>query len=220
MVNAPQVAERLVLCYDRYKGSPMGDLRQLLGDGTALVMTFGYAGIFVAMLIEGSGIPLPFPGASLLAFVGYGVWTGALGLVEASIASAAGSRDAGPQLLPAHGRRLALTQEKLARAESWFRTHAGRATFFARLTPGVRIYISIAAGLARMCQAVFLVSTFLGTWLWAMAFIMLGWALGRGWEKVTDILSAVQATLVLAVVVLIVAAILVNRRTNERNVNS
>ena len=88
----------------------MSQLLGLLRDGTVLVATFGYTGIFVAMMIESSGIPLPFPGSVLLAFVGYTVWNGRLGLFQAGIAAALGStigawllyrvaRDAGPHLI-------------------------------------------------------------------------------------------------------------------------
>jgi membrane protein DedA with SNARE-associated domain len=201
-----------------------------LRDGTVLVMTFGYAGIFLAMLVEGSGVPLPFPGAFLLAFVGYTVWTGNLDAARASAAAAAGStagawllyrvaRDAGPLLLAKHGHRLALTQEKLSSAESWFRVHAGRATFFARLTPGVRVFISIAAGLARMQQVIFILATFAGTWLWSIAFIVLGWSLGESWQSVTEIFNTAQTWLFLAIAA-IVTALLVIRRGSERNLRS
>ena len=91
--------------------------------------------------------------------MGYAVWRGRLGFLESSLAAAAGTtvgawllyriaRDAGPLLIERYGRRLSITTAKISSAKSWFHTHAGRASFFARLTPGVRIYISVAAGLA------------------------------------------------------------------------
>lgn len=204
----------------------MEAIGDLLRNGALVVATFGYTGIFVAMLIEASGIPLPFPGTVLLAFVGYAVWRGNLNTAEASIAAATGSsvgalilyrvaRDAGSELLVRYGHRLALTPEKINRADSWFRTHAGRATFFARLTPGVRIYISVAAGLARMNQAIFLISTFAGAWLWAALIIGLGWALGEGWRTAADVLGFVQTTALLVVALAVVLVTLSRRGSDE-----
>ncbi len=207
----------------------MERILDVLRDGTLLVVTFGYAGILVAMLIEGSGLPLPFPGTVLLAFVGYTVWTGSLGLAEAVIVAAVGStlggwllyrvaRDAGDHLIARYGRRLSLNQDKLRSAESWFADHAGRATFFARLTPGVRVYISIAAGLAHMQQGLFVVATLAGTALWNLGFIALGWALGEGWSNATSMLNAVQTWLLGAAIV--VAFLIVLRYSSERRVKS
>ena len=209
----------------------MDEVLAILRDGTVLVVTLGYAGVFLAMLVEGSGIPLPFPGPFLLAFVGYAVSTGSLDIMQATVAAAAGStmgawllyrvaRDAGPHLVANYGHRLALTQDKLSSAESWFRDHAGRATFFARLTPGARIYISVAAGLARMQQALFVVATFVGTCIWSACFIALGWALGEGWEKATDFLTTAQAWLFLGGVASLIALVLIGRHRDERKAKS
>jgi membrane protein DedA with SNARE-associated domain len=207
----------------------MDRIADILRDGTLLIATFGYAGIFIALLVEGSGIPLPFPGTFLLAFVGYTVWSGNLHIAGAITAAAAGlttggwllyraARDAGPQLLARYGRRLSLSQQKLVSAESWFRDHAGRATFFARLTPGVRVYISIAAGLAHMQQGLFIVATFAGTALWSFAFIALGWTLGESWQNVTGLLNIIQSWLLVALIV--IAVVLVARFNSERNPKS
>lgn len=204
----------------------MASIGDLLRDGALIVATFGYTGIFVAMLIEASGIPLPFPGTVLLAFAGYAAWRGNLSLAEATVAAALGSslgalilyrvaRDAGSELLQRYGHRLALTAEKVNRADSWFRTHAGRATFFARLTPGVRIYISIAAGIARMNQAVFVLSTFAGTWLWAAMVIGLGWALGESWQIIGEVLNLFQQTALLLVALVIILFLLYRHRSDE-----
>jgi membrane protein DedA with SNARE-associated domain len=204
-------------------------LGHVLSDASLMVMTFGYAGIFVAMLIEGSGIPLPFPGAALLAFVGYTAWRGGIDVAQASIVAAAGStagsyllfrlcRDAGPQLLERLRSRIALTPDRLSSASSWFETHAGRATFFARLTPGVRVYISAAAGFAHMNQGIFVVSTFAGTLLWSLLFIVGGWALGESWHRLLETMNAIQTTLVAGGIVLLIALFLVSRSRSQKNI--
>ena len=84
------------------------------------------------------------------------------------------------------------------------------------MTPGVRVYISLAAGLARMRQITFMVSTFAGAWLWMMLFIGLGWAFGRSWDAVSDALNAVQTTLLLGGVVLLLGLVVALKRGSER----
>lgn len=199
---------------------------RIVSDAALLVMTFGYAGIVVATLIEGSGIPLPFPGALLLAFVGYTAWRGQLDVFLASLAAAAGStagawllyrlaRDAAPRL-QGYGRRLTLSPDKLGRADSWFKTHAGRATFFARLTPGARIFISFAAGLAHMNQALFILATLAGTWIWSLCLIGAGWALGEGWHTIADLLTTIQTSILLVGAVVVVSIAVIARSGSER----
>ena len=91
--------------------------------------------------------------------------------------------------------------------------------FFARMTPGLRIYISVAAGLARMNQPVFLLATFAGTFLWALLFIGLGWALGKSWNNVVDALNVVQLSLI-AVAITIILGLLIVRRRDEGDLKS
>lgn len=205
-------------------------MSDLLRDGTLLILTFGYAGVFAAMLIEGSGIPLPFPGPLFMTFVGYTVWKGHLGLLEAGTAAATGytlgawllyrlARGAGPTLLARYGQRLALTQAKLTRAESWFKTHAGRATFFARMTPGVRVYISMAAGLERMRQTTFLIATFAGAWIWMTSFVLLGWAMGEGWRAAGEFALSLRLPALLIAVCIVLGAILLGRKRDIEQQN-
>jgi membrane protein DedA with SNARE-associated domain len=199
---------------------------RIVSDATLLVMTFGYSGIIAATVIEGSGIPLPFPGALLLAFVGYTAWRGQLDIIPATLAAACGltagawllyrlARDAAPRL-QGYGRRLALSPDNLSRADSWFKTHAGRATFLARMTPGVRIFISFAAGLAHMNQALFILATFAGTWLWSALLIGAGWTLGEGWHSIADLLTALQTSVLLVAAVVVVSAAVIVRGSSRR----
>jgi membrane protein DedA with SNARE-associated domain len=197
-----------------------------MNDATLVILTFGYAGIVVCALIESTGLPLPFPGVLLLAFVGYTAWRGSLDVLPATLAWAAGAsigawllfrlaRDAAPRLQWL-SRRLALSPDKLSRADSWFKTHAGRATFFARVTPGVRVLISFVAGLAHMNEALFILATFAGTWLWAAILIGAGWAVGEAWQNVADLLTTLQTSLLLVALALVLAIVLVRSASGGR----
>ena len=90
---------------------------------------------------------------------------------------------AGRPLLEERGRWFHLDQEKLARADRWFERYGGAAVFLGRVTPVVRSFISIPAGVVRMPLGRFTVLTFLGSALWCFGIAAAGWALGSNYER-------------------------------------
>jgi membrane protein DedA with SNARE-associated domain len=90
---------------------------------------------------------------------------------------------AGRPLLEEHGRWFHLDRRKLDRADRWFDSFGDAAVFLGRLTPVVRSFISIPAGVVRMPVVRFTVLTFLGCAPWCFGIAAAGWALGRSWER-------------------------------------
>ena len=108
---------------------------------------------------------------------------GTLGyLVGAVIGWGIGAR-AGRPFLERHGRFLHLTPEKLDRAEDWFDRKGDWAVFLGRLTPVVRSFVSIPAGIARMRLDAYTGLTLVGSAIWCFAFAGVGWALGTSYES-------------------------------------
>jgi membrane protein DedA with SNARE-associated domain len=107
---------------------------------------------------------------------------GTLGyLVGSLIGWGIGAR-AGRPFLERHGRFVHLTPEKLDRAEDWFERKGDWAVFLGRLTPVVRSFVSIPAGIARMRLDSYTVLTLFGSAIWCFAFAGVGWALGTSYE--------------------------------------
>ena len=89
----------------------------------------------------------------------------------------------GRPLVERHGRWLHLGPENLDRAERWFDRWGDWAVFLGRMTPVVRSFVSIPAGLARMPLGRFTLYSVLGTIPWCFGIAGAGWALGSSWES-------------------------------------
>jgi membrane protein DedA with SNARE-associated domain len=88
----------------------------------------------------------------------------------------------GRPFLENHGRWLHLNAEKLERAERWFERYEDAAVFFGRVTPVVRSFISIPAGVFEAPFRRYTLLTFVGSAIWCFALAGVGWALGSRWE--------------------------------------
>jgi membrane protein DedA with SNARE-associated domain len=92
-------------------------------------------------------------------------------------------RRGGRPYLERHGRWLHLDAAKLARAEAWFERFGSWAVFIGRITPVIRSFISIPAGIFRYPLGRYMVLTLIGSALWCFAFAGAGWAAGASWES-------------------------------------
>jgi len=88
----------------------------------------------------------------------------------------------GRPFLDRRGRWFHLTPERLERAESWFDRWDDWAVLLGRVTPVVRSFVSIPAGVFRMPIGRYAVLTAVGSAVWAFALAGAGWGLGRSYE--------------------------------------
>jgi membrane protein DedA with SNARE-associated domain len=88
----------------------------------------------------------------------------------------------GRPYLERHGRWLHLNAEKLERAERWFDRWGDWAVFLGRLTPVVRSFVSVPAGVFEAKLGRYTVLTFVGSALWCFAFAAAGYLAGESWE--------------------------------------
>jgi membrane protein DedA with SNARE-associated domain len=125
----------------------------------AIIEHLGYAGVFVGMTLESTGLPLP--SEIIMGFAGYVVWEGKLTLLGITLAGTlgclAGSLIAygigaygGRPLLERYGKYVLIRKSELDRGEEWFAKHGESAVFISRLLPVVRSVISYPAGIVRM----------------------------------------------------------------------
>jgi membrane protein DedA with SNARE-associated domain len=126
---------------------------------------------------------------------------------------------AGRPLLEERGRWLHLDRPKLDRADRWFERWGDWAVFLGRLTPVVRSFISIPAGVVRMPIVRFTVLTFLGSAIWCFAIAGAGWALGSSYERFHHDFAYVEYAVVAAVIVF-VAWLILRRRSSAAEARS
>ena len=168
----------------------MPDALQTLTD---LYAAHGYWVLFLAVLLENAGIPIP--GETALLAAGYLCSADAghrlhLGVVMGIASLAAilgdnlgywlGRRFARPRLT--QGRRfLFLTPARLAMAESYFTRYGSFTVFFARFVTGLRVVAGPAAGASLMPWSRFALSNGAGAILWAASITLLGKYFGHAW---------------------------------------
>ena len=90
----------------------------------------------------------------------------------------------GRPYLERHGRWLHLDDARLDRAEAWFERWGDWAVFLGRLTPLVRSFVSIPAGIFDVPFRRYTVLTLIGSAIWCLFFAGIGWAAGASWETV------------------------------------
>jgi membrane protein DedA with SNARE-associated domain len=111
------------------------------------------------------------------------VSAGTIGYTLGSLAGWAIGDYGGRPLVERHGKWFHLSQERFARAERWFDRWGGEAVFLGRITPIVRSFVSIPAGVFRHPLVRYTLLTFVGSTLWCLAFAGIGWAVGENWES-------------------------------------
>ncbi len=178
----------------------------------------------VVMIYAGALAAGAFPGQDVVLFghtidSGFSAYVavalaGTLGYTLGGIAGWAIGRYGGRPYLERHGRWLHLDRERLERAERWFERWGDWAVFLGRLTPLVRSFISIPAGVLEIPFVRYVLLTLAGSAIWCFAFAAGGYAAGQSWTKVHHAFNYLDYLIVLAVVAGI--AWLVVRRFRRR----
>jgi membrane protein DedA with SNARE-associated domain len=147
----------------------------------------------LVMLYAGALAAGAFPGQDVVLF-GYEIESGFWAYFAMSMAGVVGNTAGsvigwgigyygGRPLISRHGRWLHLGPENVERAEKWFERWGDLAVLVGRVTPVVRSFVSIPAGVARMPLGRFTVLTFIGCIPWCFGIAAAGWALGTRYEE-------------------------------------
>ncbi len=165
----------------------------------SIIVGVGYPGIFLLMMLE--GMLLPIPSEVVMAFGGYLVVNGYLGnvlgipavvllVLSGTIGNVAGAtiayyigRYGGLKFIEKYGRYLFINQSSVQKAQMFFDRYGALSVFLTRLLPIFRTFISIPAGVARMDIRRFITYTFIGTLIWDIVLVYIGYTLGRNWER-------------------------------------
>jgi len=162
---------------------------------------------------------LPVGGELIMLFAGV-VAAGAGGLVVNGLAGSIGylagalagwwiGRRGGRELIERHGRLLHLPPERFRRAEAWFEHHGSRAVFLGRITPLVRSFISIPAGVLGSPLGRYTLLTLLGSLIWCFAFAGAGYGAGGTWHSLHHAFRYLDYVVLAGI--LVVAALLLRR---------
>jgi membrane protein DedA with SNARE-associated domain len=199
-----------------------------------LLEDYGLLIVFVTMVAESACIPIPseivVPYGGFLAAQGHThLWmviavATAANVVGSSIAYVVG-RYGGRALFLRYGRYIFVSAHHLEKADRWFERRGELTVFFTRMMPGVRTFISLPAGIAKMPAGKFLLYSLLGSVPWNAALAYLGYGAGKAagedpWGKLQEQFSRYNeifyVLLGVVVVALIVWAVWRRRRNRAR----
>jgi membrane protein DedA with SNARE-associated domain len=150
--------------------------------------------VFVTMIAESACIPIPsevvVPFGGLLAAEGHThLWmviavATVANLIGATIAYVVGLYG-GRALFVRYGKYVGVRKHHIEKADRYFERRGDVTVFFTRMMPGVRTFISLPAGIAKMPVVKFLVYTLLGSIPWNIGLAYLGYGAGKaaGGEK-------------------------------------
>ena len=179
-----------------------------------LVASYGLVAVFVLMAFESCGIPFPseviMPTAGVLAAAGHlnlaaAILAGALGnLVGSLVAFGVAARWGEPVLL-GPGRWIGIRAHHIELADGWFRRWGLWAVLAGRVLPVIRTYISFPAGLARIRVVPFSILTFVGALPWCAALALVGYTLGKNYERVSGPIQLAAIVIALLVAIVVVA---------------
>ena len=191
----------------------------------SIVNGMGYAGIVAAMFLESSFFPFPseliLPPAGYLASQGkMDLWIvvllGIVGSILGALFNYWISLRLGRPLILHFGKYVGLTSRAYDRAEGFFHRHGEISTFVGRLIPGLRQYISLPAGLARMPIGKFVLFTGLGAGIWASVLSLVGYVIGNNQEAIGSSIHRITIYTGIGIAVLIIAYVFWYRHCRTR----
>lgn len=191
-------------------------LSGLSGSIIHFVQSAGYFGVFFFMLLNSALIPIP--SEVTMPFSGYLAQTGALSLPFVILVGAIGDLCGALiayaigyfleetvilSLIDKYGKFILLSEHEYLKAVKLYKKYGSGITFFCRLLPGVRSFISVPAGLAEMNIWKFALFTFLGSLVWIGILATIGFNLGAHWDTIGPIYHKFQIGIVTVFVLLI-----------------
>jgi membrane protein DedA with SNARE-associated domain len=178
---------------------------------------WGYLAVGFLIFIEDFGVPAPgetvliaasvYAGAGRLNIVAVAI----VGLVAAVLGDNTGyaiGRFGGRALVLRFGRYVRLTEERLARAESFSTRHGGKIVVVARFVEGLRQANGIVAGITRMRWLRFLAFNTLGAALWVATWTSVGYLAGNHIQAIYTQVNRYALYLLAAAALAIIALII------------
>jgi membrane protein DedA with SNARE-associated domain len=155
--------------------------------------TYGYWVVFLGVMLENAGIPVP--GETVLLFAGFLAYHGKIELIPSILVAIAGATlgDSMGFLIGHFGgrpfvdrfiRRFPVVRKSFDQSQTLFLKYGQWAVFTGRFIAGLRMFAGILAGLFRMPYRRFLIFNFSGAAVWAIAITCVGFLFGNSWDLV------------------------------------
>lgn len=161
------------------------------------VFTYGYIGIFLALVLGIVGLPIP--DEVLMTSAGFLISLGKLQYVPTVMAAFAGSicgmivsfyvgHKLGLPFLERYGHKFHITTARLSKMERWFRRFGKFTVTIGYFVPGLRHVTAYLAAISQWPLRTFLCYAVPGGLVWATTFVTLGTLLGHHWRALFTML--------------------------------
>jgi len=195
---------------------------------TLYIIKYGYLAVFILVFLQEIGFPNPVPNEFILMFTGYLCFAGTLNFVIAII-TAVSADVVGSQLL--YGVFYFFGGYILAKKPKWvphkfinklkhkIATKGNSAIYIGRITPLLRGYTAVIAGLLQIKQKVFLPIVFISAIIYNGLFLVIGNITGPYWksfaDKIGGVLFIIMIVLLMLLFIFIVRAIINNKSETD-----
>lgn len=177
------------------------------------VETFGYLGIFFMTFIESTFLPIPSEFTLIPA--GYLISKGTMHVTPVLLASLFGTITGsllnytiayyfGRKLFINYGKYFFIKPGQLHSLELFFNKYGALSTFFGRMLPGIKHFISFPAGLARMNLKLFCIYTLMGSLIWVSFLLYLGHIIGTNEELISKYIKRFNFVIIFVAVAAII----------------
>ena len=159
-----------------------------------LLSSYGYAAIFILVMLESAGIPMPGETVLISASI-YASATHGLDIRLVVSSAAAGAilgdnfgfwigRSFGQRLLTRWGPKIGLDERKQKLGQYLFLRYGGAIVFFGRFVAMLRAFAALLAGINRLPPLRFFLYNAAGGIVWASLFGFGAYALGQGIHRI------------------------------------
>lgn len=184
----------------------------------------GYWTVFLALLLENAGIPVP--GETILLFASFLAFSEQdlhlqyiilVGVAAATLGDNIGyfiGYKGGRRLLDRYRHFFHIPDHIIIKGEDAFEKHGSLTIFFARFVFGMRIIAGPLAGVMRMPWKRFVIFNFLGAGLWVTVITLVGYKFGEEWEALIKVMGRVN--LVIGLIALYIGVVVWRRYCARR----
>ena len=204
-------------------------LKPIIDFVISIISGLGYPGIFLLMILESALIPIP--SEIIMPFSGFLVSKGTFDPISVVLAGTFGNLvgsiltyylgiKVGRAFILKYGKYILFKKSHLEFTEELFEKYGDKISFFCRLLPAVRTYISLPCGVGKANFVKFSIYTFLGSLIWNSMLTYVGILLGNNWkniDKYAIYLDIVAACVIVGFIIWFV--VMVRRRNKSRQEN-
>ena len=203
-------------------------LKPVIDFVISFISTLGYPGIFLLSVLESALIPIP--SEIIMPFSGFLVSNGTFDPVSVVLAGTFGNLvgsiltyflgiKVGRAFILKYGKYILFKKSHLEFTEELFQKYGDKISFFCRLLPAIRTYISLPCGVGKTNFVKFSIYTFLGSLIWNSMLTYVGIMLGHNWENIDKYaiyLDVVSVCVIIGFVIWFFVKIRKRSKTNQK----